>query len=161
MTVVDSARPVLIPLRWWHIDAVLAMEVELFGDEAWSAEMFWSELANPDTCYLLAEAAGAPVGYAGLSVAGPESYIQTIGVTAAAQGSGLGRRMMDALLTEARTRGATSCWLEVRTDNAPAQHLYRTLGFEDRGVRRGYYQPSGADALVMELDLTVRTGSRA
>ncbi len=38
-------------------------------------------------------------------------------------------------------------------DNLHAQRLYRTRGFEQVGVRRGYYQPSGADALVMRRDL--------
>ena len=93
------------------------------------------------------------MGYAGVSVAGAESYIQTIGVTGSAQRSGIGRLLMVALLAEAVRRGADMCWLEVRTDNAVAQHLYRTLGFTDRSVRRGYYQPSGADALVMAAPL--------
>nr|MDT0667714.1 hypothetical protein [Micromonospora sp. DSM 115978] len=39
--------------------------------------------------------------------------------------------------------------LEVRTDNEPARELYRRFGFADLGVRRGYYQLSGADAFVM------------
>ena len=34
-------------------------------------------------------------------------------------------------------------------DNAPAQRLYATYGFEPIGIRRGYYQPSNTDALVM------------
>ena len=38
-------------------------------------------------------------------------------------------------------------------DNLRAQRLYRSRGFEQVGLRRGYYQPSGADALVMRLDL--------
>jgi ribosomal-protein-alanine N-acetyltransferase len=155
----------LVPLRWWHIEQVMALEEELFGVEAWSQEMFWSELANPDAYYLLAEdddvsgsdadgrPGGPPLGYAGLAACGPEAYIQTIGVARGAQRHGLGRRMMDLLLGEAIRRGAETCWLEVRTDNAPAQQLYRTLGFVDRGVRRGYYQPTGADALVMACAL--------
>jgi [ribosomal protein S18]-alanine N-acetyltransferase len=40
--------------------------------------------------------------------------------------------------------------LEVRADNEPAQRLYRRRGFTEIGRRRGYYQPSGADAVVME-----------
>jgi ribosomal-protein-alanine N-acetyltransferase len=149
----------LVPLRWWHIEQVMELEDELFGVEAWSREMFWSELANPDAYYLLAEGdddgrpAGPPLGYAGLAACGPEAYIQTIGVARSAQRHGLGRRMMHLLLGEAVRRGADTCWLEVRTDNAPAQQLYRTLGFVDRGVRRGYYEPTGADALVMACPL--------
>ena len=52
-------------------------------------------------------------------------------------------------MAEATARGAERVGLEVRTDNAPAQALYRRFGFAPVGVRRGYYQPSGADALVM------------
>ena len=40
-------------------------------------------------------------------------------------------------------------FLEVRADNARAQHLYERFGFERVGVRKRYYQPSGVDAIVM------------
>lgn len=163
-SMLDAAALTLAPMRWWHINDVVALDVEVFGEEAWSAEAFWSELANPGSHYLVACVAGSdtPLGYAGVSVAGGEAYIQTIGVTGSAQGAGIGRRLMDALLAEAQRRGADMCWLEVRTDNAIAQHLYRTLGFTDRSVRRGYYQPSGADALVMAAPLSASlTGQSA
>jgi ribosomal-protein-alanine N-acetyltransferase len=147
----------LVPMRWWHIPEVGRLEIELFGDEAWSSELFWSELASAAAYYLVALPAGdrsaAPVGYAGLSTTGADSYIQTIGVTTRIQRSGIGRMLMLRLLAEAERRGASTCWLEVRTDNSAAQQLYRTLGFTDRGVRRGYYQPSGADALMMATPL--------
>jgi ribosomal-protein-alanine N-acetyltransferase len=149
----------LEPMRWWHIQDIVGLEADLFGDEAWSREAFWSELASATSYYLVAtEETATPdsggtsdalLGYAGLAVAGPEAYIQTIGVARPAQRRGIGRRLMEALLGEAIKRRARECWLEVRTDNQSAQHLYRTLGFVDRGIRRGYYQPSGADALVM------------
>ena len=42
-----------------------------------------------------------------------------------------------------------------------AQRLYRSRGFEPIGVRHGYYQPSGTDALVMRLDLSRPRGGRA
>ena len=40
--------------------------------------------------------------------------------------------------------------LEVRADNETAQGLYQRRGFAEIGRRRGYYQPSGADAVVMK-----------
>jgi ribosomal-protein-alanine N-acetyltransferase len=148
-------------LRWWHIPAVLAMETELFGDEAWTAELFWSELANPHAYYLIAREPGDEelIGYAGLAVTGTDAYIQTIGVAATAQRRGIGRRLMHALLDEAARRRATICWLEVRADNAAAQQLYASLGFVSRGLRRGYYQPSGMDALVMSGPVGSTTAS--
>ena len=53
---------------------------------------------------------------------------------------------------EAARRGCTEVSLEVRTDNMRAQQLYRRYGFRQIGIRKGYYQPSGADALVMRRD---------
>jgi ribosomal-protein-alanine N-acetyltransferase len=158
MTTPTQTSVALIPLRWWHIPAVLEMEQELFGDEAWTAELFWSELANRHAYYLLAchPEGEEPLGYGGLAVTGADGYIQTIGVHRTAQRQGIGRLLMHAFLEEAAARGATTCWLEVRADNAPAQRLYESLGFTNRGVRRGYYQPSGMDAIVMSGPIPTR-----
>jgi ribosomal-protein-alanine N-acetyltransferase len=49
-------------------------------------------------------------------------------------------------------------FLEVRADNARAQRLYQWRGFTEVGIRRGYYQPSGTDAVVMRLDLPRSAG---
>ncbi len=159
-----KAAAALVPMRWWHIPAVMVLERELFEDEAWTQELFWSELASPLTHYLVAyadPAAADLVGYAGLSVPDRDAYIQTIGVTGAAQRRGLGRQLMVALLAEAQRRRALACWLEVRADNDAAQTLYRKLGFVDRGLRKGYYQPSGTDALVMSATLPPRPDGSA
>ena len=64
-------------------------------------------------------------------------------------GQGIGSALLRALLAEAARRGCAEVFLEVRVDNPRAQQLYRRHGFADVGVRRGYYQPSGTDALVM------------
>jgi ribosomal protein S18 acetylase RimI-like enzyme len=58
---------------------------------------------------------------------------------------------MLALVGEARKRGAREVFLEVRADNPGAQTLYRSLGFEQIGVRPRYYQPDDVDAIVMRL----------
>jgi [ribosomal protein S18]-alanine N-acetyltransferase len=170
---------VIRPLRWWDLDAVVRLEQELFGPTAWTAEAFWSELAQPSRWYVAAvdggpdaeadggpdaeadggpdaEADGGPgdgclLGYAGLMVTGAEADVQTLAVAASAQGRGLGARLLDALLAEAAARGATSCLLEVRADNAAAIALYRRRGFERLALRRRYYQPGDVDALVMRL----------
>ncbi|MGC4803730.1 ribosomal protein S18-alanine N-acetyltransferase [Micromonospora sp. DT233] len=138
--------------RWWHIDEVLPIEADLFGAEQWSPGMFWSELANGHF-YLVATDGGALLGYAGLAVAPPdEAWVQNIAVRRDAQRRGVGRALLEALLAEAADRGVRSTLLEVAADNAPAQRLYATYGFEPIGVRRGYYQPSNTDALVMRRE---------
>ncbi|HEV2088816.1 MAG TPA: GNAT family N-acetyltransferase, partial [Cryptosporangiaceae bacterium] len=68
---------------------------------------------------------------------------------------------LDDLLAEAGRRGARQVSLEVRADNEPALRLYARRGFEVVGVRRGYYQPSGADAVVMRCELQAPDGPGA
>ena len=144
----------LRPMRWWDLEACAALEAELFPDP-WTPSMFWSELAGvPATRhYVVAERASALVGYAGLSAAGSDADVLTVAVAPAAQGEGLGRRLLDDLLTEAARRDCARVTLEVRADNATAQRLYERRGFERIGVRRGYYPPDGTDAVVMQLRL--------
>ncbi len=140
-------------LRWWDVADLVPLEHALFPGAAWSPELFWSELAHPESRrYLVAEdAAGQLLGYAGLLVALPDAEVQTIGVAPVARGRGLGGRLLRALLAEAVRRGATSMLLEVRADNEPAIALYRRHGFERISVRRRYYQPDGMDAWIMRL----------
>jgi ribosomal-protein-alanine N-acetyltransferase len=137
------------PLRWWHIDELLPIEADLFGVERWTATMFWNELAGGHF-YVVACEDDRVVGYAGLAVTGPdEAWVQNIAVRRDAQRRGYGRALLLALLAEADRRQARQVLLEVAVDNGPAQLLYARHGFEPVGVRRGYYQPSNTDALVM------------
>jgi ribosomal-protein-alanine N-acetyltransferase len=146
----------LRPMRWWDIPPAMAIERELFGGEAWTEAMFWSELAARDTrYYLVAEDDGQVAGYAGLCAYTPEeTYVQTIAVAASAQRRGLGRALLRALLDEANRRGAHRVDLEVRADNDSAQRMYIAHGFTAIGIRPRYYQPSGVDAVVMRLEVT-------
>lgn len=150
----DRPDVTLRRMRWWDIEAAHAIETDLFPDP-WSVETFWSELAHvPATrCYVVAEAGGEMVGYAGLVSSGHQADVQTVAVARGAQGGGLGRVLLDALLTEAARRGAGEVLLEVRAENVAAQALYARAGFERIAVRRGYYQPGGTDALVLRRRL--------
>ena len=140
-------------LRWWHIARLEPIEAELFGPEAWSAAMFWSELAAGHY-YRVALRDDEVLGYAGLAVAADEAWVNNIAVRATAQRQGIGARLLRQLIDEAVRRGADRLALEVAVDNAPAQAMYEAYGFEGIAVRRGYYQPSNKDALVMMKGLT-------
>lgn len=150
---------VLREMRWWDIDPVLELERELFPEDAWSAGMFWSELAHArgpraTRRYVVAEEDGEIVGYAGLAAAGGLGDVQTIAAARDQWGSGLGSRLLTDLLGHATAFECTEVLLEVRVDNTRAQKLYERFGFEPIGFRRGYYQPGNIDALVMRLTTT-------
>ena len=138
-------------MRWWDVEAVLPLERELFPDDRWSAELFWSELAGwPGTRhYLVAERGEDVVGYAGLSAPAGDADVQTLAVAPGAQGQGLGRALLGALLDEAARRGAPAVLLEARADNGRALRLYESTGFERLSVRRGYYDGGRVDAVVL------------
>jgi ribosomal-protein-alanine N-acetyltransferase len=139
------------------LPAVLWLEAALFGDEAWSEAMLASELEGAKASgryYLIAEDAGGLVGYAGLlSPGGSQADVLTMAVAEDRWGERIGAMLLDSLVAEAARQGCAEVFLEVRVDNDRAQRLYRSRGFAGIGVRRGYYQPSGTDALVMQLDL--------
>ncbi|MER5889623.1 ribosomal protein S18-alanine N-acetyltransferase [Streptomyces sp. NPDC001941] len=153
-----TATAVLREMRWWDIAPVLALEDELFPEDAWSSGMFWSELAHargtaPTRHYVVAEHAGRIAGYAGLAWAGGLADVQTIAVARPHWGTGLGATLLTDLLRQATTVECDEVLLEVRVDNTRAQKLYERFGFEPIGFRRGYYQPGNIDALVMRLNL--------
>ena len=142
-------------MRPADLTAVLELERELFGEEAWSRAMLRGELAQQPRSryYLVAEDNEVIVGYAGLLAAGSQGEVLTLAVAGRRWGQGTGSALLEALLAEAARRGCTEVFLEVRTDNVRAQLLYRRYGFVQIGIRRGYYQPSGTDALVMRREL--------
>jgi [ribosomal protein S18]-alanine N-acetyltransferase len=148
----------LRPMRLADLPAVLELEEQLFAPDTWTAAMYRDELARTDTRhYLVAEECGPDgtgrvLGYAGLIAYADEAHVATIGVAADRQGEGIGALLLDALLAEADRRSPVVL-LEVRADNELAQGLYRRRGFTEIGRRRGYYQPSGADAVVMRREL--------
>jgi [ribosomal protein S18]-alanine N-acetyltransferase len=137
-------------LRWWDIPALLPIEEDLFGPEKWSAGMFWNELAGGHYYRVARGPDGGVDGYGGLALVPPdEAWVQNIAVRRDAQRGGLGNALLLDLLGEAARHGIRRVLLEVAVDNAPAQRLYARHGFEGVGVRKGYYQPSNTDALVM------------
>ena len=129
------------------VPAVMALEDDLFPEDAWSQNILLGELSEPSRHYVVAEAGGEVVGYAGLRSVPPQGDVQTIAVARDRWGTGVGRTLLIELLDEAARRGSTHVFLEVRSDNPRAQRLYADFGFARVGVRRGYY--NGADAIVM------------
>lgn len=135
-------------------DAARCAELEsvLFGgDDPWPEAAFVRELAARHNRYVAARVDGNLVGYAGIARLGrtqPFEYeIHTIGVDPEYQRHGIGRAMMDRLLSTVEPDGVV--FLEVRTDNEPAITLYESLGFVNIGLRKRYYRASGADAYTM------------
>ena len=130
------------------------LEKQLFpGESPWPEKVFTEAMGLPHAFYFgVEDASGLLVGYAGIAMMGPaadpEFEIHTIGTDPAFQRRGIARMMMDNICHIADLRQAP-VFLEVRVGNDPAVRLYEKYGFVHLGVRRNYYQPSGADAYTM------------
>ncbi|GAA2965344.1 ribosomal-protein-alanine N-acetyltransferase [Actinokineospora diospyrosa] len=140
------------PLRRVDLRRCAELERALFpADDPWSESAFASEL-DWGHFYVGAHTGELLIGYAGLSLAGApgdmEASVHNIGVDPVWQGRGVGKALLRALLERADDERA-QVFLEVRTDNAAAIALYEAHGFATIGLRRRYYQPSGADAFTM------------
>ena len=139
----------LLPMRRRHLHQVLDIERRVYP-RPWTMTLFLSEIVQRSTrFYIVARAHRRVVGYAGLMVFGDEAHVTNIAVDPDAHRRKIASRMLFALVSAARRRGASACTLEVRVHNHAAQSLYRQFGFAPVGIRKNYYAETGEDALIM------------
>ncbi|BDZ41153.1 ribosomal-protein-alanine acetyltransferase [Paraoerskovia sediminicola] len=153
----------LRPLEAADLRRVERLEQVLFGRSAWTYGMLADELGGLGRWYVAAEperpyAAGRQdvVGYAGLWFDGDVTQVMTLGVDPEVQHQGVGRLLLEALISRSRDLRAEAVLLEVAVDNVPALNLYASYGFVQMGLRKKYYWPEGTDAYTMRLELQTR-----
>lgn len=119
----------------------------------WTRESILHELEeNNMALYFIAEVDGTPVGYGGMWIIVDEGHIINIAVLPQFRGRHIASLIMAVLIAFGETRGVTRFTLEVRSSNEPAKAVYRKFLFKEEGVRRGYYQDNGEDAIIMWRD---------
>jgi len=137
------------------MDAVplYALEKEIYkGEDPWSLAQFKEEIAAKDRYYIVAEADGVVIGYAGIMPAGDLTDILTMTVAPEFRRKGIAREFLKRLIDWSRNKKAVAVMLEVRIDNAEAIPLYEANGFRKISERIDYYGP-GKTALVMRKEL--------
>ncbi|MFZ5591519.1 MAG: ribosomal protein S18-alanine N-acetyltransferase [Bacillota bacterium] len=136
-----------------HLEQVLEIE-RLSFPIPWSRQAFEFELTRNDFAfYLVLMDADRVVGYAGMWVVIDEGHITNVAVHPDWRGRGLGRRLLQELIRQAKQKGVLRMTLEVRQSNQVARRLYSTLGFVEGGRRRKYYSDNNEDAIIMWLEL--------
>jgi [ribosomal protein S18]-alanine N-acetyltransferase len=120
----------------------------------WSENIFRDCLRVGYTCRAL-DLAGQVIGYGVMSLGAGEAHILNVCVRNEFRSLGFGRRLLEHLLERAGASGVAEAFLEVRPSNLAAIRLYQHLGFEQIGIRRGYYQaPDGReDAIVLKREI--------
>lgn len=134
------------------VDQVHAIEVDSFHTP-WSRQSFVNDMTtNACARYVVLRREDEVLGYAGMWLVLDEAHITNVAVRRDERGRGLGRQLMNALIQLAADSGMNWMTLEVRRSNDPARALYKSLGFIEVGVRKGYYEDTKEDAILMALE---------
>ena len=126
----------------------------------WSRSMFVTELAKPSSLCLGAYSSGDGLaGYLIVSRYVDAWHVMNLAVAGEFRRRGIASALLERLFTVTADDAQRGYTLEVRVSNAEAIRLYERLGFQARGVRRGYYTDNREDALIMWRDPVVSFGN--
>ena len=142
-------RPMLLS----DLDDVLAIEQQSY-EFPWTEGIFRDCLAGQYFCTLYIRE-DMILAYTIAQFVVDECHLLNLCVRQEERNSGLGRKMVEFLVNQARRRGMQSIFLEVRESNTAAIHLYQSLGFNEVGMREEYYPAASGreDALVLAFEL--------
>ena len=130
-----------------HLSEVASIE-EMSFSLPWSLESLELMLTEQASA-LVALEDGRVLGYVGMMCVLDEGQIINVAVHPDARRRGVGRRLMEAAQTYAKERGIVFLSLEVRESNIAARSLYSSLGWEEQGIRKGFYSHPVENACVM------------
>jgi len=139
------------PLKLTDLSSVEEIERRAYVTP-WSRSMFASELGKPTSVCLGAFEGDQLVGYVVNSRYVDAWHVMNVAVDPDYQGRGIATRLLERLFELTADDGRDGYTLEVRVSNAQGIALYEKLGFEARGLRRGYYTDNREDALIMWRD---------
>lgn len=144
----------LRPLTCADLAVLLDLEARCF-DPPWSEALLRRRLEQPDSLSLGMFDGRELAGFVLCSRLFDEAELLQIAVAPARRREGLGRWLLETALSQLAEAGAERLLLEVRASNRAAIGLYRILGFQQDGRRRGYYPTdAGAeDAVLMSREL--------
>lgn len=131
---------------------VAAIEATSFS-LPWSLKAFTETVEKENFRYFVAEEEGEIIGYCGFLFVLDEAEIPNVCVKSSARKRGVGKQMMSVLMEEAKKLGMAVLYLEVRESNTPARALYKSLGFEENGIRKNFYEHPVEHAVLMSKTL--------
>ena len=125
----------------------------LVSSAPWSQDMTITQTTGDQRVHFVAEVDGRIIGHGGIALLAGDAHITSIAVDPTKQRRGYGQAVLTRLIDAACENECDGITLEVRASNAAAIALYEAAGFTSAGVRRGYYQNNGEDAVIMWKDL--------
>ena len=134
------------------LDDIYELDVQTFA-MPWSKEaLSYDILENDNAFVIVAEYEGEFAGYADIWTVLDEADLNSIAMRVDFRRKGIGDAIMLAMTEMLSANGVATINLEVRVSNMPAIKLYKKYGFNECGVRPGYYLDNGEDALIMKRE---------
>ena len=137
-----------------HVQQIAEIEALCFSSP-WSLKSISSELTNPLSVWFVAVEDGTVVGYIGSQTVLDESDMMNLAVLPGYRKQGIGKKLVEMLISHLRADSVSCLTLEVRASNEAAIALYDGLGFFEVGRRPNYYTKPKEDALILRKDLCV------
>ena len=129
--------------------AIEELEKQCFATP-WSYESLKYDIVeNNRALYLVAEIEGEIVGYVGIWKIVDEGHITNVAVSPAHRRKHIASALLETLFRVTERAGVVNHTLEVRAGNEGAIKLYEGFGFKEAGLRKGYYEDNGEDAIIM------------
>lgn len=139
-------------MRLEDVSAIAKLEQICFSDP-WSETSIKSELNNPLSYWLVADDNGTIAGYVGSQSVLDSADMMNIAVAPEYRRRGVGRMLINNLISYLREQKVIALLLEVRVSNMAAISLYQKFGFEQVGRRPRYYHNPREDALIFRKGL--------
>lgn len=133
-----------------HINGIYELSKECFSTP-WSLDSISNELNNPLAKYVVAQNLSTDeiIGFVGVWIIAGEGDITNIAVSPKYRKQRIASELLINLFEMCKTFNCEDITLEVRASNIPAQNLYKKFNFKKEGLRKGYYQDNGEDAIIM------------
>lgn len=132
---------------------IAKMEKEYFSD-SWSEKAILEEIKRGRVGVL--KFCGMIIGYCIYMIAADEGEILRIAIHKNFRGYKIGKKLLSSVIEIMEEKGCNQAFLEVRASNTPAISLYKTIGFNEIGVRKGYYKEPKEDAVLFNLTIKER-----
>ena len=135
------------------IAAVAALEKEIFSD-AWSEKSIQETFEQNHAIIIGAWEEDVLVGYVIFYYVLDEGEIARIAVSPQYRRKGIADRLFTGVLKECEKKVITRILLDVRVSNEPAIAFYKKCGFNEDGIRKGFYEQPKENALLMSKEIT-------
>ena len=134
------------------VEEIVSMESAIFSD-AWTARSIEETYNQSQAFIVTAELNNKLAGYCIVYFVLDEGEIARIAVDKSLRRQGVGRKLLEQVEIICKEKGITRLMLDVRESNENARAFYKSLGFEEDGVRKNFYEMPKEDAVLMSKAL--------